>query len=466
MPLQAVLAIVVSAAAWYFSTGFGEVWPLAWIAPIPVLWFALRAPSWRQAAFVAGIAYLAGSLNLLSYIMSLMPLPIVAIVFLAPALIFAISALFARWAARRWPPWIAAFAFPAAWTSYEYLMSITSPHGAGGSIAYSQTDFLTILQLASITGIWGITFVLCLVPSAIAVALSCRAPKALIPAAAAMLVALSFGAIRLRQPPEGTTVRVGLAATDTGIGRAFRTKDQAIAVATAHEYAARVASLVTQGAQVVVLPEKFVGVTPSDSSEVMSAFSNPQAIVIAGFNRIGIDPPRNVADVFAPDGRLLLEYDKRHMLPGPETGYRVGKTPGLFNAPGGQWGVAICKDMDFQAWSREYGKRGVRFLAVPAWDFNRDAKYHLRPAIVRAVENGFTMARVAQEGFLNFSDAYGRILAQERSSELPAAMMLRDIHPGPGPTFYTRTGDWFGRINVVLLIVVLAMAPSKLATRS
>jgi apolipoprotein N-acyltransferase len=76
------------------------------------------------------------------------------------------------------------------------------------------------------------------------------------------------------------------------------------------------------------------------------------------------------------------------------------------------------------------------------------------------------MARVAQEGFLTFSDAYGRILAQERSSELPAAMLLRDIHSGPGPTFYTRTGDWFGRINVVLLIVLFAMAPSKLATRS
>ena len=81
MRLQAALAIAVSAAAWYFSTGFGEVWPLAWIAPIPVLWFALKAPSWREAAFVAGIAYLAGSLNLFSYIKSLMPLPIVAIVF-------------------------------------------------------------------------------------------------------------------------------------------------------------------------------------------------------------------------------------------------------------------------------------------------------------------------------------------------------------------------------------------------
>ncbi len=440
MRLQAVLAIAVSAAAWYFSAGFGEVWPLAWIAPLPVLWFALKAPSWRQAAFVAGIAYLIGSLNLFSYIRSLMPLPIVAIVFLTPALIFAISALFARWAAQRWPLWIAVFAFPAAWTSYEFLNSITSPNGTGGSIAYSQTDFLLVLQLASITGIWGITFVLCLVPSAIAVALSCRAPKVLIPAAVALVLALSFGAVRLQQSPEGATVRVGLAATDTGIGRAFRTKDPAIAEATAGEYAARVAHLVSEGAQVVVLPEKFVGVTPSDSSEVMSAFSNPRAIVIAGFNRIGIDPPRNVADVFGPDGRLLLEYDKRHMLPGPETGYRLGKTPGLFNGPVAQWGVAICKDMDFQAWSREYGKRGVRFLAVPAWDFNVNAKHHLRPAIVRAVENGFTMARVAQEGFLTFNDAYGRILVQQRSSELPAAMMLRDIHPGPGQDFLHANG--------------------------
>jgi len=113
-----------------------------------------------------------------------------------------------------------------------------------------------LLQLAAITGIWGVTFVLCLVPSAIAVALSCRAPKALIPAAVALVVVLGFGAVRLRRLPEGTTFRVGLAATDSGIGRAFRTQDPAIAVATAQEYAARVASLVSQGAQVVVLPEE------------------------------------------------------------------------------------------------------------------------------------------------------------------------------------------------------------------
>jgi hypothetical protein len=40
------------------------------------------------------------------------------------------------------------------------------------------------------------------------------------------------------------------------------------------------------------------------------------------------------------------------MLPGPETGYEIGAAPGLFPAPAAQWGVAICKNMDFPGWSR------------------------------------------------------------------------------------------------------------------
>lgn len=58
--------------------------------------------------------------------------------------------------------------FPAAWTSYEFLLSSASPHGTFGSLAYSQIDVLPLIQIASITGALGITFLLLLVPSALA----------------------------------------------------------------------------------------------------------------------------------------------------------------------------------------------------------------------------------------------------------------------------------------------------------
>ena len=136
-----------------------------------------------------------------------------------------------------------------------------------------------------------------------------------------------------------------------------------------------------------------------------------------------------------------------------ESTFASGDTPVLFAGPRAQWGVAICKDLDFPAWSRAYGQRGARFLAVPAWDFVRDGRLHARMAVTRGVENGFTIARSAQEGVVTFSDAYGRILGEQSSATDP--MMVQRLPPGPGATVYTRSGDWFGWANLLMLGALL-----------
>ena len=118
----------------------------------------------------------------------------------------------------------------------------------------------------------------------------------------------------------------------------------------------------------------------------------------------------------------------------------------LFAGPGAQWGVAICKDLDFPAWSRAYSQRGVRFLAVPAWDFVDDARPHSRMAVVRGVESGFTIARSAQNGLVTLSDSHGRILGEQSSATDP--IMVVEALPGLGTTFYARFSDWFGWATV------------------
>jgi hypothetical protein len=49
--------------------------------------------------------------------------------------------------------------------------------------------------------------------------------------------------------------------------------------------------------------------------------------------------------------------------------------------------------MDFPALSREYAADGANLMLVPAWDFNVDGWLHSRMAVLRAVENGFALAR-------------------------------------------------------------------------
>ncbi|HLY17531.1 MAG TPA: hypothetical protein VKR61_09910 [Bryobacteraceae bacterium] len=218
-----------------------------------------------------------------------------------------------------------------------------------------RTSFLPPLQITSVAGIRGITFLVTLVPSAIAVAWTRRSVAALAPAAIVCLAVLAYGAFRLQTQSRQPQIRVGLAATDQGIFPAYATSDPAIALTAVRQYAARVRRLAAEGAQVVIVPEKFVGVT-----------------VIAGFNRFSLSPPRNEAIVFAPDGRILLKYEKHHTLPGSETGYEIGTEPGLFPTPAAQLGaaiqcgVAICNRVvaGLRAARRAYpGRAGLGFRA-------------------------------------------------------------------------------------------------------
>jgi len=462
--LLAVLTVIVSASAFYVSTGLGSFWPAAWIAPIPVLVLAARTTT-RTATLVAFAAYSLGSLNLFTYLAEVVPVVLVAVLLAVPALAFAGAVLVSRFAARRLAPWSAVFAFPTVWVSCEFLLSMISPHGTAMSLAYSQADVLPLVQIVSVSGIWGVSFVLALIPAALAVAWTRRTHRALVPAVAILLVVFLYGVSRLHDRPRQSEVRVGLAATDRGIGTAFDTEDEQRALTVAHAYGDRIASLVHEGAQVVVLPEKLVGVTPADQAEVLKAFSDAarasRVTLVAGLTFIAIPAPRNVAVIFGPDGEVLAEYEKHHLLPGPETGYKAGTEAIVFAAPGGHWGVTICMDMFFPSWSRKYGQRKVTLLAVPAWDFVRDARLRSRMAVVRGVENGFAVARTAQQGLLTVSDAYGRVLAEEASSTTPEAVLVRGISPGPGATLYTRHGDWFGWVNLLMLAALLARAATS-----
>ena len=272
-----------------------------------------------------------------------------------------------------------------------------------------------------------------------------------------MLVVLGYGAWRLRDTSGPPGVRVGLAATDRGLPEAAITTDASTALGAARAYAERIARLSAEGAEIVVLPEKMVGVTPESAAAVTSVLGDAaraaRVTVVAGLSRNAVEPRHNVALVFSPAGELIAEYEKHHPVPIIESDYARGERPTFFPGPGGQWGVAICKDLDFPAWSRVYGRRGVRFLAVPAWDFVEDGRLHSRMAVARGVENGFTIARSAQRGLVTLSDSYGRILGEQSSAADP--LMVLEAPPGAGTTFYARFGDWFGWANVLFASVLL-----------
>ena len=455
----AALAALVSGSLYFFSTGLEGFRPLVWIAPLPVLLISLRLN--RSAIFVTAFtAYVLGGLNLVPYLARLVSPAVLVGQLLIPGLAFAIVSIAFRDAIVQFRHPLSFLAFPIGWTAYEYLLSVVSPHGSAGSIAYSQSAFLPIVQIASLTGISGITFLLTLVPAGVAAAMYHRERRFRLTAIVITVVvgagALGYGWSRLSSPLPTHNIRAGAAAIDSCAGY-FDTTNRNEALGVVSAYARLASQMADSGAEIVVLPEKLVGMTDEYSADVLgmlrAAAARHRIFIVAGFNSLGAEPHRNMALIFSPDGNVTGEYDKVFHIPGIEPDYKRGEKTFLFDANGISGGVAICKDLDFPQWIRQYGQAGTEVLYVPAWDFRTDAWLHSRMAIMRGIENGFSLVRAASEGMLTMTDDRGRVLS-ERRSEGSGSLVVADVPRGTGRTFYSAGGDWF---PVSILLVLLGL---------
>lgn len=453
----------VGALALFFGTGLDPLWPLLWVAPVPLLMLAYRDSALRTAA-VGFLAWFTGGLNLWGYLRRTLgvPLPIVLALMALPALAWALTLLLSRALLRRGAPVRATLAVPALWVSFEYGLSRLSPHGTYGNLAYTQSGLVPLLQVAAATGLWGITFIVLLAAAALAVGLHLRGtggPAVRVPLGAAVLVAavLVWGAIRVGRPAGGVRLPVALLAVDGARGPlALPDGDEGLRLVEA--YAAQVAGWRHGDAQLLVLPEKIAALDDVRMERARAALASAAAAarvtLVAGLLHEGAERSEIVALAFAPDGRPLGTYAKHHLLPPFESRATPGTTTlVLGGAPG--WGVQICKDMDFPALSRRYAQGGAGLMAVPAWDFVADGRLHSRMAALRGVEGGFAVVRSARGGRLTASDARGRIVA-ERTSGPRFDFVTATVEVGAGRTLYSRAGDWFAWLTLLLLGVCLA----------
>ena len=304
--LAAIAGVAASAIAFAASTGLGVFWPLAWLAPVPVLVLAFCRPR-RSAALLAFLAYFLGNLSLLRLFRT------GGLIIFAgpPSIAFAIAVLAARAAIGRMPPWQAALVFPSVFTAYEFLYSSISLNGTYWSVGYSQTDVLPLLQIVSLTGLWGVIFLMTFLPSAMAVAWHRRTAWVLTPALGSLLVALGFGAVRLWRAPDSVSVRAGVFAADQVVPVADGS-DVTPTVRLARAYAAGIARMASERAEIVVMPEKLVGMSPEDTEAVTRVFSDAsraaRVTAIVGLSRMGATQRHNVAVVFGPGGEMVAEY--------------------------------------------------------------------------------------------------------------------------------------------------------------
>ncbi|MEV6624459.1 acyltransferase [Amycolatopsis sp. NPDC051106] len=456
----AVVATVASAVLFFFGTGLDPVPELAWLAPLPVLLLAPRVPG-VPALGCAFIAYLAGSAGSWSYFWHSLAVPRPAAIGIlgGSALLFALAAGLFRLLVRRGHGFLAALAAPALWTVALYGVSLLNQTGLMGTLMTTQADRPDVLRLAAVTGGWGVEFLVLFVPAAVAAALApgVRARSRLtgLVAVAAALGALVFWSV---PAPTGPSTRIALVAP--GQSR------WAVDVATP-DGQALIQSYVDQirrlpdGVQAVVLPEAAFAVDQASRPRLVEAFTEVARVrnldVVTGVLDTTPEGRFNAALAVPPSG-TPVEYHKWHNGDSPNiaSGTALAHLAGI--------GLMVCMDVNFAGPSGEYGEAGTGLVLIPASDEDVDGWEHSRTALVRGVENGFSVAWSAARGTPMIADAQGHVLADAHTGGRPFTVVVADVPVGPGKTLYARFGDWFAWLCGLVAaagIVVGARKPSS-----
>lgn len=456
LAILAVSATVLSGAAFYFGAGLHPHWWLTWVAALPVLLVAPSLP-WGWALLVAFVANALGALSFWHYLRQDLhfPLWLMALDLLVPAAAVALAVLLFRGFFRRGQLWLAVLAFPSLIVAFQYLSELAA--GTFGNTAYTQLNNLPVLQLAAITGMWGIGFVVMLFASAVAAAILSRGAtrrNLALMLAVVLICVYGYGAWRLHSTPVAQRIVVGLVSTQFPTNIFPATDAQKIHLLNG--YAAEASALAARGAKIVVLPEMTVQISPSLSEEANHLFEQTArgsgAQLLLGVLNQTPSGTFNEARLYLPSGAIGAVYRKLHLVPVAEAGTTPVKDYSVLDEPEGTTGIAICRDMDYPNPARTYGEDRAGLLLVPAWDFDVDRWWHGHMALMRGVEYGYSIVRSAKVGDLTVSDDRGRVLAEaSTTSQAPFTSLLATVPVRHDWTLYQVLGDWFAWLNLVLL---------------
>ncbi len=406
----------VSAAAFVAAFPPFDLGGLAWVALVPLLAAADRLPP--RGAFWLGYAWgvvaLGGELWWLTTFGAAVWVLGAALLGVFPALTLGAAAWIRR--GREGP--LDALMLAALWTAVEFLRGLGPLGFPWALLGESQHGALVVSQIASIVGVYGVSFLVALVNAALAACLTRSRPFIPLALAAACVVAtLVWGTAVLRQPVIPTDGRGAFIAAVVQPNYAVRlTWDQDRAARDLDTLERLTHEAASRGASLIVWPET---ASPTDvpgdpaTRARISAWARHDHVSLITSSLEG--GQTNSAFSFAPDGLLTGRYDKRRLVPFSEFGERAGVHPGVLPTPRGGVGVTICFESTFPELSRDSVAAGAGLLAVitnDAWFDGRVAPaQHAAIAPFRAIEEGRFLLRSANSGESMIIDPHGRVLA-------------------------------------------------------
>jgi apolipoprotein N-acyltransferase len=382
---------------------------------------------------------------------------------------------------------------PAIWISLELIRTYALSGFPWASMGYSQYLSLPVIQIADVTGVYGVSFLIVMVNIAVArgtVILRDRNfhwPTWRPVIAVILLVSLNmtYGAWRLAEDrlsdPPALRVGVVQANIPQDVKWDVRFRQQ-----TMNQYEQLTRDLDSQSVGLVVWPEAAMPFLFEEDKpfqqQVIDLVKITRTPLLFGSPAVTTASDRlwmyNSAYLLSADGRVANRYDKMHLVPFGEYvplstllsfvnkmvegigDFLPGRDYTLFQLPEAKLATVICYEVIFPDLVRRFVKEGATLMTTitnDAWFGDSSAPYqHFSMVVFRAVENRVPFARAANTGISGFIDRTGRI--QKTGPIFVEAALADTLRLRTETTFYTQYGDVFAYACVIMTLLMIYAA--------
>ncbi len=490
-PLPIALSIsLASGLALSLAFPPAGIWPVAFVALVPLLWLLGGARPGR--GFALGFSFGLGFYGATLYWIALFGFGAWTALTLGSAASTALFGLIVPALRRPGRPVLTSFVAAALWTVLDWARGMWPLGGfTWGSLGVSQVDNRATLRLASVTGVWGVTFVVVLVNGLILSAAGGGGAGIRRLGRVALACVFAVGPVAIAFPTAtGQPIQVATVQVDVRTARSAPTGvAEDIAVARLNIEQDR--ALALDPPDLAVWGEG--ALDPGAASDPATVAAMRAAIARAGaptlVGAVTDDPDgreRTTALLFDGRGGLVDRYDKVHLVPfGEYVPWRshlawfhaidqiqVDRAPGVrihtvTTAGLPPFGAPICFENSFPDIPRAFVRDGARFLVVTvnnaSYGFTAASAQHEQMSRMRAVETGRWVVNAAVSGISAFIDPSGRVT--EHLGLFQTGILRGAIRSSDSRTWYVRLGDWLPWVSLAFLAGLLVL-PGRRRTPS
>lgn len=501
----------VSGCLWFLACTPFDWSAAAWIAAVPMLAAVDQAPTFRRALFLGwwagviesggGFYWLIDTTQRFAGFPWIAGLLVLALFCAARALIFLLFTAVVCSIRRRIAVPMTLIA-PVGMAACEFLVPQIFPCGQWITQAWHPL----VIQIAEITGPWGVTALLMMVNGAIYdLWMNPRAARIPAISAAAILAgALVFGVVRMRQVDElvahAPRLKVGLVQPNIAYSNdpEFSPEEARRELTALQEESRRLeaagAELVvwSEGSYPVALPRELTTDFPADSAAMIRrGLAGPVMIGADTYDSATADV-YNSAILLDRGGAMTGRYDKVQLLafgeyiPGVDlfpwlkrivplgsARFTAGSGPRVLNfrdPAGNPWGLGpvICYEDILPDYLVHIGRARPNLLVnltVDSWYGQRPEPWeHLALAVFATVELREAMVRAVNSGVSALIDPNGRLLVNTRSDDPyrnpgpPEGVVVSAPRLEGGNTLFVRLGCWFPYACTAALALMGAIA--------